>query len=54
MVLDDIYGVSQTWSSMNLVILVRSWRKLLTVTEEDDLEGFPDEETSKSEILVTV
>jgi hypothetical protein len=34
--------------------MVRSWRKLLPDLEDDDLQGFPDEEISKSEILDTV
>jgi hypothetical protein len=44
-------GVSRAWSSMNPVTLVQSWRKLLPYLEEDDLQGFRDEETRKSEIL---
>jgi hypothetical protein len=51
MVLDPIYGVSWAWSSMNPVMLVQSWRKLLADLEEDDLHGFPNEEISKYKIL---
>jgi hypothetical protein len=50
-VLDAIDGVSRAWSSANPVTLVRSWRKLLQDVEDDNLQGFPDEEISKSEIL---
>jgi hypothetical protein len=50
-VLDAINGVSWAWSSMNPVMLVRSWRKRLPDLEEDDLQGFPNEEIRKSEIL---
>jgi hypothetical protein len=32
-------------------MLVQSWRKLLADLEDDDLQGFPNEESSKSEIL---
>jgi hypothetical protein len=51
MVLDAIYGVSQAWFSVNPGMLVRLWRKLLTDIEGDDLQGFPNEEISKSKIL---
>jgi hypothetical protein len=51
MVLDAIYGVSWAWSSVNPVTLYPSWRNVLPGLEEDDLKGFPNEETSKSEIL---
>jgi hypothetical protein len=51
MVLDAIYGVSWAWSSMNPVMLVPFWRKLLPDVKEDDLQGFPSEEISKSKIL---
>jgi hypothetical protein len=51
MVLDAINGASQAWSSMNPGMLVRSWRKLLPDPDDDDLQGFPNEETSKSKIL---
>jgi hypothetical protein len=50
-VLDAIYGASRTWSSVNAATLVRSRRKLLPDLEEDDLQGFCNEEISKSEIL---
>jgi hypothetical protein len=50
-VLDAIYGVSRAWCSVNPVALVRSWRKLVPDQGEDDLQGFPNEEISKSEIL---
>jgi hypothetical protein len=43
--------LSWEWSSGNPVTLVRSWRKLLPDLEDDDLQGFPKEEISKSEIL---
>jgi hypothetical protein len=48
-VLDAIYGVS--WASVNPVTLVQSWRKILSDLEEDDLQAFPIEEISKSEVL---
>jgi hypothetical protein len=51
MVLDALYGVSRAWSSMNPVMLVRRWRKLLPDLENDDLKSFPNEEISKSKIL---
>jgi hypothetical protein len=50
MVLDGIYSVSLAWSSMNPVMLVQSWRKLLPGREEDDLQGFTGEEISKPKI----
>jgi hypothetical protein len=43
-VLDALHGVSQAWSSVNPVMLVSSWRKLLPYLEEYDLQGFPNEE----------
>jgi hypothetical protein len=49
MVLDAIYGMSRAWTSMNPVTLVQSWRKLLPDLEDDDVQGFPNEEISKSE-----
>jgi hypothetical protein len=49
-VLGTIYGLSRAWSSMNPVMLVQSWRKLLPDLE-DDMHSFPNEEISKSEIL---
>jgi hypothetical protein len=39
---------------MNPVTLVRSWRKLVPGLEDDDLQGFPNEEIRKSEILDVV
>jgi hypothetical protein len=39
-VLDAIYGISWAWSSMNPAMLVRSWRKLVSDPEEDNLKGF--------------
>jgi hypothetical protein len=51
MVLDAIYGVPRAWSFVNPVMLVRSCRKLLSDLEDDDLQGFPNREISKSEIL---
>jgi hypothetical protein len=36
---------------MNPVMLIRSWTGLLQDLAIDDLKGFPNEETSKSEIL---
>jgi hypothetical protein len=50
-VLDVIYGVSRASSSLNPVTLVRSWRKLLSDVDRDDLQGFPNEEISMSNIL---
>jgi hypothetical protein len=49
--LDAIYDVSRSWSSVNTVTLVRSWRKLLSYLEENDLRSFSNEEINKSEIL---
>jgi hypothetical protein len=51
--LDAIYGISRAQSSVNPVTLVQSWRKLLPDLDDDDddLQGFPNEESSKSEIL---
>jgi hypothetical protein len=43
-VLDAIYGKSQAWSSMDPVMLVQSWRKVLPVVEYYQLEGFHNEE----------
>jgi hypothetical protein len=51
MVLDTIYGMSWAWSSVILVTLIQSWRKLLPDLEDDDFQGFPNKETSKSENL---
>jgi hypothetical protein len=51
MVLDAIYRVSWAWSSVNPVMLVQLWRKLLPYLEEDDFKSFPNEEVSKSKIL---
>jgi hypothetical protein len=51
MVLDAIYSVSQAWSSMNPVMLVQPWMKLVPNIEEDDFQSFPNEEFSKSEII---
>jgi hypothetical protein len=50
-VVDAIYGVPRAWSSTNQVILVQSWRKRLPGLEEHYLQGFPNEEISKSKIL---
>jgi hypothetical protein len=49
MVLDAIYRASRVCSSVNPVMLVRSWRKHLPDLEEDDLRGFPNKEISKFE-----
>jgi hypothetical protein len=46
-----MYGLSWAQSAANPVTLVRSWRKLLSDLEEDDLQGFRNEDVSKSEIL---
>jgi hemolysin-activating ACP:hemolysin acyltransferase len=40
MVLDDIFDVSSAWPSVNLVMLVQLWRKLLPVIEDDDFQVF--------------
>jgi hypothetical protein len=50
-VLDATCGVSEVRSSTNPVMLVRSWMKLLPDLEDDDLQGFPTKEISKSEVL---
>jgi hypothetical protein len=44
MVLDGKNSISWAWSSMNPVMLVQSWRKLLPDQESDDLQSFPNEE----------
>jgi hypothetical protein len=44
-------GESWTWSSMNPVMLVPSWKKPVPNLEEDNLQHFPNKEISKSEIL---
>jgi hypothetical protein len=48
--LEAVYNISQAWPSMNPVTLFRTWKKLLPGVE-DDMQGFPNEETSSSEIL---
>jgi hypothetical protein len=53
MLLDAIYGI-YAWSSVNPVMLVLSWRKLVPDLEEGNLQHFPKEEISESEILDTV
>jgi hypothetical protein len=40
--------VSRAWSSVNPVMLVQLWRKLLPDLDDDDLQGFPNTEISKS------
>jgi hypothetical protein len=40
MVLDAIYRVSRARYSVNPVMLVCSWRKLLPDLEKDDMQGF--------------
>jgi hypothetical protein len=40
MVLDAIYGISQAWSCVNPVMLIGSWRKLVSDLEEADLQVF--------------
>jgi hypothetical protein len=44
--LDAIYGVSQAWFSVNPVMLVQLWRKLLPDLDEDDLQGFSNKSGS--------
>jgi hypothetical protein len=51
MMLEAVYSVSYAWSPMNPLLLVQSWRKLLPDTEECDLQGFPNNEISKSELF---
>jgi hypothetical protein len=46
-----LYNMPQAWTSVNPVMLVQLWRKLVPHLENDDLQGFPDEESSKCEIL---
>jgi hypothetical protein len=41
-------SVSQTWSAVNPVILVQL---LLTDVDDDNLQGFPNKQISKSKIL---
>jgi hypothetical protein len=50
-VLDAIYSISRAWSSINPVMLVQSWGKLIPELEKDDLQGFPNKDMSKSNIL---
>jgi hypothetical protein len=40
MVLDAVYRVSRARYSVNPVMLVYSWRKLLPDLEKDDMQGF--------------
>jgi hypothetical protein len=47
-VLDAVYSISQAWSSVNPVVLVRSRGKLHPGLKDDDMQGFPSEEISKS------
>jgi hypothetical protein len=51
MTLDAVYGAPQARSSVDPVMLVLSRRKLLPDLEEDDLQGFPNDRISKSNIL---
>jgi hypothetical protein len=53
-VCDNDIGVPWAWSSMNPVMLVLFQRKPVPNLDDDDLQGFPNKETSKSEILVMV
>jgi hypothetical protein len=46
-----LYAVYLWHSFVNPGTLVRSWRKILPDLEQDDLQGFPNEEISKSKIL---
>jgi hypothetical protein len=48
---DAIYAVSWAWPSVNIEMLVLMWRKLLPDPKNDDLQGLPNEETSKSRIV---
>jgi hypothetical protein len=48
---DGVGGYIWNISGMNPLTLVQSWRKLLQDIEDDDLQSFPNEEISKSEIL---
>jgi hypothetical protein len=48
---DTIYGIFRAQSSINQIMLIRSWRKLLSDLKDYDLQGFPNEEISKSKIL---
>lgn len=47
---DAVYCVSEECSSRNPVMVVQS-RKILPDLEEDSLQGFPNKEISKYEIL---
>jgi hypothetical protein len=49
--LDAIYSVPWAKPSVNPVMLVRSWGKLLPNLQDDDLQGFHNKEISKSEIF---
>ena len=48
-ILDAIHGVSQAWSSVKSITLVRSWMKLLPDLE-GDFEGFSESEVSESNL----
>jgi hypothetical protein len=51
MLLDTIYSTSWASFSVTPVTMVQSWRKFLPDLDEDDLQGFPNKEFSKSKIL---
>jgi hypothetical protein len=48
--LDALYGLSWAWSCVKPGTLIRSWGKPFPDLL-DDLQGFPNEEINKSEIL---
>lgn len=52
MVLDDIYGLSWTWSSLIPVTLVQIMEGTSSkCKKKNDLQAFPNKENSKSETL---
>jgi hypothetical protein len=50
-VLDAIYSVSWTRSPVKPVMMVSSCGKLTSGLQENDLQGFPNEEVCKSQII---
>lgn len=53
-VLDAIHGIFKAWADVKPQTLVRSWRKLLPDLEENDFNGFPDDDSSTTEIMTMV
>jgi hypothetical protein len=51
MALDDIYCVSQAWSSINMVMIAQMWKKPFPDLEDDNMQGSPNKVNKKSKIL---